>query len=91
MNVLYLIVIPAKAKDTVIKIFQSFGYSVGVNNPFSGSMVPLNYYNKDRMIKSIMLEINRRMYIKAGTETDEKGMQKIISACTQVIDSVENE
>ncbi|AWI06765.1 N-formylglutamate amidohydrolase [Clostridium drakei] len=81
----------AKTKDDAISIFQSLGYSVRINNPFSGSIVPMNYYNKDKRVKSMMIELNRRIYIKGRTEIDEEGMQRVTSACNQVIDSVENE
>ena len=45
----------------IIDIFKSAGYSVKVNEPFTGSLVPLKYLN-DTRITSVMIEINRRIY-----------------------------
>ena len=45
------------------------GFSVCKNSPYSGSLVPLKYYGKDRRVGSIMIEINRRLYM------DEKGQR----------------
>ena len=38
-----------------------------LNAPFSGSIVPMEYYQKNRNVQSIMLEVNRRLYLKPGS------------------------
>lgn len=43
--------------------FEERNYSVGVNWPYSGSIVPLSHYRKSKGVASIMLEINRALYI----------------------------
>lgn len=43
--------------------FEKLGFTVGINNPYSGSMVPLNYLNKDKRVKSILIEINKKLYL----------------------------
>lgn len=50
-----------KEAEAVINFFTSKGYSVKTNTPFSGSIVPLKYFNDSR-ITSIMIELNRRIY-----------------------------
>jgi N-formylglutamate deformylase len=47
--------------------FLNRGYSVEINRPFSGALVPINFYQKDRAISSIMIEINRRLYLNEDT------------------------
>ena len=48
---------------------KSQGWSVGVDAPYSGSMVPLNHCGKDRRVLSIMIEINRARYMELqGTQ-----------------------
>ena len=39
------------------------GFSVEFDFPFSGSMVPLKYYGREPQVYSIMIEINRRLYM----------------------------
>ena len=45
----------------IIDSFESAGYIVKVNEPFAGSLVPLKYLN-DTRIRSVMIELNRRIY-----------------------------
>lgn len=49
----------------VIDCFKSAGYTVKVNEPFSGSLVPLKYL-KDPRVSSVMIELNRRIYDNAS-------------------------
>jgi N-formylglutamate amidohydrolase len=39
------------------------GYSVTVEAPFAGALVPLASYRTDRRIWSVMIEVNRRLYM----------------------------
>jgi len=43
--------------------FKEKGYSLGVDWPYSGAIVPLNHYQKTKNVSSIMLEINRALYL----------------------------
>ena len=52
-----------KLIDYFTSEFQKRGYSVEINNPFSGSLVPNKFYCKDKRVQSIMIEINRGLYI----------------------------
>ena len=45
----------------IVDAFRSKGYTVKINEPFSGSLVPLKYINDNRVV-SIMIELNRRIY-----------------------------
>lgn len=53
-------VVSAEAQ-LVIDTFKSAGYTVKVNEPFAGSLVPLKYLN-DTRVQSVMIELNRRIY-----------------------------
>jgi N-formylglutamate deformylase len=49
----------------IIKVrFEGAGFSVGVNNPYCGTLVPNNFYGKDYRVKSVMIEINRHLYLR---------------------------
>lgn len=47
--------------------FEGLGYSLGVDWPYSGSIVPMKYYQKEKRVNSIMLEINRKLYLNEPT------------------------
>lgn len=47
------------------------GLSVKLNSPFAGTMVPMKYYRKDKRVSSVMVEVNRKLYMNEAT--GEKG------------------
>jgi len=47
---------------TTVKFFEDCGYSVAVNNPFSGTLIPMKYYHLDQRVEGIMIEVNRDLY-----------------------------
>ncbi|MCC6639158.1 N-formylglutamate amidohydrolase [Candidatus Falkowbacteria bacterium] len=47
----------------ITKEFRNCGYTVKHNTPFKESIVPLKYYKKDKNVKSVMIEINRKLYM----------------------------
>jgi N-formylglutamate deformylase len=49
--------------DSCTHLFQQRGYTVEINFPYSGCLVPARYHGDNR-VPSIMLEINRRLYLK---------------------------
>ena len=47
-----------------INHFKEYGYSIEINNPYSGTIIPNKYSNKtEKRLSSIMLEINKRIYL----------------------------
>lgn len=53
----------AELTNHFIDYFRKNGYTVAVNYPYKGSLVPNKYYKKaDTGIVSIMIEINKRVY-----------------------------
>lgn len=53
--------------------FAEKGYTLGVNAPYYGTIVPMDFYNKNNKVQSIMLEVNRHLYLKE--QTNEKSDQ----------------
>lgn len=51
----------AKAK------FNERGFVVEMNRPFSGALVPIEYFQKETAVTGIMIEINRRLYMDEKT------------------------
>jgi N-formylglutamate amidohydrolase len=61
--------------------FENHNLSVKINSPYSGTIIPLTYYKKDKRVKGIMIEINRKIYINNGVINDDevKKLNDIIS------------
>lgn len=53
--------------DASIDFFEQKGFSLGIDEPYTGSIVPLEHYQKNKSVQSIMLEINRRLYLEEGS------------------------
>ena len=72
--------------------FYKKGYTLGVNWPYNGSIVPLKHYKKTNHVESIMLEINRALYLNepgnkktsnylAIKETIQEFLETVKTAC----------
>ena len=64
----------------IIDTFVTNGYSVKVNEPFSGSLVPLKYLNDSRVV-SVMIELNRRIY-------DNSSFNKVQNICKEIFEKL---
>lgn len=55
--------------NLTIDHFKKYGYSIEINKPYSGTIIPNKYLNKkDQNLQSIMLEINKRCYLNNKNE-----------------------
>ena len=48
------------------------GYSVELNNPYSGCIIPSEFYGTEKNVKGIMIEINKRLYMDGKQVNGEK-------------------
>lgn len=48
------------------------GYRVEIDRPYAGTLVSMGFYKKDRRVLSMMIEVNRRLYMDetTGAKTD---------------------
>lgn len=67
---------PKHIIDESIYYFKTKGYTIGLDTPYSGTIVPMEYYQKDQMVTSIMLEVNRRLYLKKNTNEKSENYNK---------------
>lgn len=71
----------------MIQAFEDRGYSVSVNVPFSGSLVPPKYYHRDERLLSVMIEVNRGLYMNEKTGERELGFSDVRGA---IVGTIEN-
>ena len=80
---------PTELVLQLVQYLQKYGYSVLVNEPFAGTMVPREYYHKDARVKSVMIEINKRLYLdEAYQKMDD--FAKIKSVITEMLNIIHN-
>jgi len=56
-----------------------------MNQPFSGSIVPSNYFQKDKRVFSVMIEVNRRLYMDETTGEKSVSYGECLSRLDEVI------
>lgn len=62
---------PDKLVKEMKASFEKRGYSVSINTPFSGTIVPMEFYRTDTRVWSVMIEINRKLYIDEFARKNE--------------------
>jgi len=55
---------PAWLTEMFVNHFESHGYRVEINRPYKGTIVPTKFYQKDARVLSIMVEINKGLYLE---------------------------
>jgi N-formylglutamate amidohydrolase len=66
--------------------FRALGYTVQIDHPFAGALVPLRHYQSDRRVQAVMVEINRGLYMTevprvaplAGLAAIRRDVQKVL-------------
>ena len=64
---------PKALIEQSVEFFKKLGYTIGVDWPYRGSIVPLEHYYKNKNVQTIMLEINRKLYL--NEPTNEKSVR----------------
>lgn len=62
---------PFHTPKSVISTIKTFcrknNIAIALNKPFAGTYVPLKFFQKDRRVSSVMIEINRSLYMNEKT------------------------
>jgi N-formylglutamate deformylase len=80
---------PEKYIQFSIDFFKAHGYTLGVDWPYMGTMVPGVFYNKDNRVKSIMLEVNRKLYLREDTNKKSENYPVIKNIVQEYIEKLQ--
>ncbi|MDA1141454.1 MAG: N-formylglutamate amidohydrolase [Planctomycetota bacterium] len=58
---------PGWLTESAKKDFKERGFSVDIDRPFSGALVPVECFQKEKAVSGIMIEMNRRLYMDERT------------------------
>ena len=72
---------PYALSELMCTAFENTGLSVVLNEPFSGTIVPLDFFGKNKSVRSIMIEVNRKLYLDDDFQKNEGfcNIEKLIS------------
>jgi N-formylglutamate deformylase len=76
---------PSPLRDAIIAGVKQAGYSVAVDAPFGGALVPLSSYRKDDRVWSVMIEVNRRLYVDERTGRKNGSFEQVSVAVEGLI------
>lgn len=79
------------SNDLFIKLvnhFQTYGFTVGKNSPYSGTIVPLEHYKKNTNVSSIMIEVNRKLYMDENNNVVEKSVEKLNTIIDEIFEYI---
>ena len=69
---------------TVEKELQSLGYSTARDQHFSGTIVPMKHYRKDHRVQTLMIEINRWLYLGEDYSVDSERVEALIEILRRI-------
>lgn len=76
---------PRLLTNSFKKAFLNGSFSVEENTPFKGTIVPGGYFEKNRNVFSLMIEVNRKLYMNERTYAKKKCFGKIANRLNDCI------
>ena len=65
-------------------------HDVQINQPYNGTIIPTEFYQKDGRIMSIMIEINRSLYMDEELGTKKDSFESIKEEIKDVLNTINN-
>ena len=79
-----------KLKNSFGELFEGLNFTVKFNEPFKGSIVPLKFYNKEKRVQSIMIEVRRDLYMNEQSGEKNNKFFEIKNILKKIINKIEN-
>ncbi|WP_068546544.1 N-formylglutamate amidohydrolase [Thalassotalea crassostreae] len=76
---------PKNVTEELKRGFINEGLSVAINKPFKGTITPIDFYQKNPNVCSIMIEVNRAIYMNEKNITKLKSFNKVKRIIQKVI------
>jgi N-formylglutamate amidohydrolase len=76
---------PPPLTARVRRFFADRKFSVDIDSPYSGTIVPQSHYRKNRNVESIMVELNRSLYMDEQTGRRSDRFDEILRATEALI------
>lgn len=77
---------PPELRETAREAFSACG-ETGLDSPFSGTYVPLEYYGRDRRVSALMVEIRRDTYMTEPGGPAGPGLERLAGALAALVDA----
>ncbi|MFF4568486.1 N-formylglutamate amidohydrolase [Streptomyces sp. NPDC001410] len=78
---------PPELREAAWKAFSACG-ETGLDSPFSGTYVPLEYYGRDRRVSALMVEIRRDTYMTEPGGPAGPGLERLATALATLVNAL---
>lgn len=68
---------PKELTEKIKRKIKELGYTIEINRPFAGAFVPTDYYQKNKKVTALMIEVNRRLYMDEESATKSENFQRV--------------
>lgn len=68
---------PKALEAALVRAFTENHFTVKVNSPFAGALVPMSFYGKDRNVSAAMIEVRRDLYLDESSGKRNAGFSRI--------------
>ena len=79
---------PAALYDKAHALFAAAGFTVARDRPFAGTFVPGKHYRKTRAVESLMIELNRGLYLNVEDGTRNAGFTALRQVLIPILDAL---
>ena len=82
---------PDRLTQSLTSLFSEQGLTIGINAPFAGSIVPMDYYQTEQQVHSVMIEVRRDNYMNESTGEKTQNfaeMQQLIQFAASLLRDV---
>ena len=76
---------PKRLTDIMEICFTKYNLITAINMPFEGTYVPMKFFRSDKRVSSLMVEINRRLYMNEDTGEKSDSFTDIKSIITNMV------
>lgn len=76
---------PVDLLNTLAEVVRAHGRTVAANTPFAGAYVPLSRHGRDDRVRSVMVELNRGMYLDDHDMDSEGGYAAVAALVADLI------
>lgn len=78
---------PPGVTEALVNTVRTAGFTVRVNDPYGGSITPIKHYRRDARVKSVMIEVNRRLYMDEARLIKSACFAQIRAFCGKLMEA----
>ena len=81
---------PRNITEFLVKSFSEQGFSVSINKPFSGAIVPMKFYRTEASVRSVMIEVRRDIYMDEKTGEKTENFVLVYDKISEILTSLDS-